>query len=81
MLALIKVSGLVFVAVCGWVALGGGRVNSVNDIHTPYGKEDLTNIFATRTDNLFHYSLALLNVMRAFLGYENANFVCIPRSI
>lgn len=44
-------------------------------IDTPYGMENLRSDFALRTGDPYLYSYALLNIMRAFLGYENANFV------
>lgn len=77
-LAVVKVFALVFIVICGLVALTGARKHGPQEIDTPYGTEDLTNIFVSRSNNLNEYSLALLNVMRAFLGYENANFVRPP---
>ena len=74
-LAIIKVSSLVFVSICGFIALGGVRRHSTAFINTSYGTVNLTHIFATRAESPYAYSLALLNVMRAFLGYENANLV------
>ena len=74
-LAIFKVSSLVFVSICGLIALGGVRRHSTAFIDTPYGIVNLIDIFATRAESPYAYSLALLNVMRAFLGYENANLV------
>jgi amino acid transporter len=77
-LAVFKVTSLLFIVVCGIVALTNGRVpEAKNEIPTPYGKVDLTNAFASATNNPYQYGIALLNIMRAFLGYENANFVLL----
>ncbi|OCL02043.1 amino acid transporter [Glonium stellatum] len=74
-LAVLKVIALVFITVCGLVALTGARRHGGDEIQTSYGKADLANAFATRSNDPYQYALALLSVMRAFLGYENANFV------
>ena len=74
-LALFKVCVLTFIVLCGFVVLGGTRRPSDAPIETPYGIANFSDDFALQTRNLSEYSLALLNVMRAFLGYENANFV------
>ena len=74
-LALLKVSSLIIISICGFVALGGIRRRNVSTIQTPYGKANLNDAFEMRSNSLYQYSLALLNVMRAFLGYENANLV------
>ena len=75
LLAIFKISSLIFVSICGLLALGGIRRHSIASINTSYGTENLSHIFATRAESPYAYSLALLNVMRAFLGYENANLV------
>ena len=75
-LALSKVSSLLVISICGFVALGGIRRNNSSTFGTPFGKANLDNAFNTHTNSLYLYSLALLNIMRAFLGYENANLVC-----
>ena len=74
-LAIFKISSLVFISICGLIALGGIRRHSIALIDTSYGTENLTHVFDTRAESPYAYSLALLNVMRAFLGYENANLV------
>ncbi|KUJ16668.1 amino acid transporter, partial [Mollisia scopiformis] len=74
-LAVVKVVALLFIVICGLAALGKARVTGANEIETSYGKADLSNAFASGSGNPYQYALALLNVMRAFLGYENANFV------
>lgn len=77
-LAVLKVTALLFVACCGLAALAKARVAGPNEIDTPYGKSDLSDAFTDGSNNPYQYSIALLNVMRAFLGYENANFVKEP---
>ena len=73
-LALFKVCALIFIVLSGFAVLGGRRPNDA-PVGTPYGAANFSDDFALQTKNLFEYSLALLNVLRAFLGYENANFV------
>lgn len=76
MLALVKILSLAFISVSGLIALGGVRTDvSRTQFPTPVGKQNLSFDFNSRTDNPYEYALALLCVMRAFLGYENANFV------
>jgi hypothetical protein len=79
-LAMLKVTALLFITLCGLAALAGARARGPLEIQTSYGKENLTNDFASRSKNPYQYALALLSVMRAFLGYENANFVRPPFS-
>ena len=77
-LALSKISSLVIISICGFVALGGIRGSNSAINETSYGRANLADAFKTRSSSLDQYSLALLNVMRAFLGYENANLVPKP---
>jgi amino acid transporter len=74
-IALLKVISLVFISLCGIAALAKARVKGVNEIQTPYGTTDFSNAFASASNNPCQYGLALLSVIRAFQGYENANFV------
>ena len=75
LLAVYKITLLSIIAICGFLALGGVRIQNSTTIQTPYGMENMTGIFEAEQRSLYDYSLALLNVMRAFLGYENANYV------
>ena len=77
-LAISKISSLAIISICGLVALGGIRNSKNSFTETPYGKANLDDAFKMPSHSLYLYSLALLNVMRAFLGYENANLVCKP---
>jgi Amino acid permease len=75
-LAAFKVGLLLFVSVTGWVALAGKRTSSAAaQGDTRYGEQNLSRIFEGNRGSPYAYSLALLNIIRAFLGYENANFV------
>jgi len=74
-LAAFKIFSLCFITVCGLVALIHSRGKANVEIPTPYGKEDFTDAFSSVSKNPYQYGLALLSVMRSFLGYENANFV------
>jgi amino acid transporter len=74
-LAVLKLSALLFIGICGIIALAGVRKHVNGEATTPYGVEDLQMDFRLRSRNVYQYSLALLSIMRAFLGYENANFV------
>jgi hypothetical protein len=73
-----KVSVLCFIALTGLISLTGARRHSGDMINTPYGLENLRNDLSSRTEDPFQYSIAMLNIMRAYLGYENANFVRRP---
>ncbi|MCJ1399377.1 hypothetical protein MMC11_002579 [Xylographa trunciseda] len=75
LIAIFKISVLCFIVLLGFVAIDGARVHSSTTINTTYGKQNLSSDFGSRTGNPYQYSLAMLNIMRAFLGYENANFV------
>jgi hypothetical protein len=74
-LALLKVLSLVFISLYGVAALAKARVRGGNEIPTPYGTTDFSNAFASASKSPYQYGLALLSVVRAFQGYENANFV------
>jgi hypothetical protein len=76
-IALVKVLSLVFISLCGIAALTKARVKGVNEIQTPYGTTNFSNAFASASNSPYQYGLALLSVIRAFQGYENANFVSI----
>ena len=74
-LAMVKIGSLVIISVCGILALCNVRRHGASSIKTPYGRTNLDAFFASKPTSLYQYSLAMLNVMRAFLGYENANLV------
>jgi amino acid transporter len=74
-LAAFKLLMLSFIAVAGFLAIGGVRAPAAKLVGSEYSKENLTDAFTHTSRNWYGYSLALLNIVRAFLGYENANFV------
>jgi hypothetical protein len=74
-LALLKVTSLVFISLCGIAALAKARVKGTTQIQTPYGTTDFSNAFESASNSPYQYGIALLSVIRAFQGYENANFV------
>ncbi|KAH8658620.1 amino acid/polyamine transporter I [Tricladium varicosporioides] len=75
-IAIYKLLFLSFFSVAGWCVLGGLRSTSAReDFKTPYGTANLEDSFAGTTTRPYNYGLALLVIQRAFLGYENANYV------
>jgi amino acid transporter len=76
-LAAYKIALLLFISVTGWVAIAGKRSASAAaaDRDKDFGESNLSEIFKGNGASPYAYSLAMLNVIRAFLGYENANFV------
>ncbi|KAF2733876.1 hypothetical protein EJ04DRAFT_494500 [Polyplosphaeria fusca] len=74
--AVYKILLLSFLTVTGWCALGGKRSTSAAAMGKPYGLDNLRdNGFADAERQPYGFALALLSIMRVFLGYENANFV------
>jgi hypothetical protein len=75
-LAAYKICLLLFISVAGWVAIAGKRTRSAAAVGpVDFGESQLSHIFDGNTGSPYAYSLALLNIIRAFQGYENANFV------
>jgi amino acid transporter len=52
---------------------GGGRDNSEDG--TPYGHESLADAFKDSSRNPYSYASAMLSVLFAYEGWENANYV------
>jgi len=74
--ALYKIALLTFLTITGWFAIAGKRAASAEAVGKPYGIGNLGNKdFDEADNNAYGYALALLSIMRVFLGYENANFV------
>ncbi|KAF2807212.1 uncharacterized protein BDZ99DRAFT_392515, partial [Mytilinidion resinicola] len=74
--AVYKILLLTFLTITGWCAIAGKRSASAAASGKPYGIENLkANGFSQAEDHLYGFALALLSIMRVFLGYENANFV------
>ena len=78
-IAIFKIAVLFLIAIAGLAAIGGARRHPADMIQTPYGMANLRSDLTLRTANPFQYSLAMLNIMRAFLGFENANYVSVER--
>jgi amino acid transporter len=83
-LAIYKVSMVTFIIVIGFAAMGGARSASAaredirnNGIHTPYGLENLTlsEFMKTESRSMRQYANAILGVLWAYTGWENANYV------
>ncbi|CAN9439065.1 unnamed protein product [Alternaria alternata] len=73
--ALYKIALLTFLTITGWFAIAGKRAASAEAVGKPYGIGNLGNKdFDEADNNAYGYALALLSIMRVFLGYENANF-------
>jgi amino acid transporter len=76
--AIYKITFLSIITVCGYCALGNRRADAATVINTPYGIDNLEDGFEGTTSQPYPIALALLIVMRAYHGYENANFVGFP---
>lgn len=72
-LAAYKVGLLLFVVISGFVCLGGGGVGSRGD--APYGAENLRDAFSGGSKEPYDYASAMLHVLYAYGGWENANYV------
>jgi hypothetical protein len=66
---------LTLLTVTGWCAMAGHRTSSAAASGKPYGLENLKAGFHHTEFQPYDFALALLSIMRVFLGYENANFV------
>ena len=72
-LAAYKVALLLFVVIAGFACLAGagGEGQKADE----YGKVNLQNAFADSSGSPYAYASALLNVLYAYQGWENANYV------
>jgi amino acid transporter len=74
--AVYKILLLTFLTITGWCAIAGKRSTSAAQTGKPYGIENLkANGLSEAESHPYGFALALLSIMRVFLGYENANFV------
>jgi amino acid transporter len=73
--AVYKITLLTFLTVTGWCAMGGKRTASAAALGKPYGVKNLKPDFQNTSLEPYGFALAMLSIMRVFLGYENANFV------
>jgi hypothetical protein len=75
--AVYKLALLSLMTVLGWCALGHQRLPAAQGHDDPYGVINLSHSFAGTTTQPYAIALALLDIMRVYAGYENANFVRI----
>jgi amino acid transporter len=74
MLALYKVTLVTFIIMVGFAAMAGGRGKGVNNGGT-YGLKNWDTAMVTKTMSMWEYSNAILGVLWAYTGWENANYV------
>ncbi|KAI5819595.1 amino acid permease-domain-containing protein [Pyronema omphalodes] len=74
MLATYKVGLVVFIILVGFAAMGGARGKGATS-DEPYGMVNWDNAMATKTMSMWEYSNAILGVLWAYTGWENANYV------
>jgi amino acid transporter len=70
LLGIFKLVIILIIVVSGWAALGGAL-----KIPRP---DNFSNAFEGTTRSAYGVVTALYNVMWSFIGYSNANYVCLP---
>lgn len=75
LLALYKVGLVTFIIMVGFAAMAGGRGKGVHNGDPGYGLENWDHAMATKTMSMWEYSNAILGVLWAYTGWENANYV------
>ncbi|KAI5781499.1 amino acid permease-domain-containing protein [Geopyxis carbonaria] len=75
MLAIYKVTLVTFIILVGFAAMAGGRGKGVTTGDPKYGLVNFENAMETRTMSMLEYSTAILGVLWAYTGWENANYV------
>lgn len=73
--AIYKLGFLSVVTVLGWCALGSRGAAATNGTNQHYGVGNFQHSFRGTTSQPYAISLAILDIMRVYSGYENANFV------
>ena len=75
--ALYKIILLSIITILGWCALGNKRTAAAAATSTDnsYGIINLKDSFRGTTTQAYPIALAMLDIMRVYSGYENANFV------
>ena len=76
-----KIIFLCIVTVLGWAALGGWRTQYAIKHGGSYGAANLNNAFRATRSSLYGYAVAMLDIMRVYSGYENANLVRSPLQV
>jgi len=74
---LYKISFLTALTVLGWCALASKRTSKAAASGDPYGTINFQDSFKNIRSRPYEIALALLAIMRAYSGYEYANFVRI----
>lgn len=74
MLALYKVTLVTFIIMVGFAAMAGGRGKGVTN-GGDYGMVNWEKAMTTKTMSMWEYSNAILGVLWAYTGWENANYV------
>ena len=75
--AVYKIFLLSFVTIAGFCALASKRTGAAAVTGPPYGLTSLRGGFEGTTHQPYAIALALLDIMRVYSGYENANFVSL----
>jgi hypothetical protein len=78
--AIYKVTLLAILTILGWCALGSYRTPAAVATHAPYGTLNFYDSFNDINPAPYGIALALLDIMRVYSGYENANFVRLSRT-
>jgi amino acid transporter len=78
--AIYKVAFLSVLTIIGWCALRNQRAPAAAASNDPYGTMNFRNSFKGTTTHPYAIALAMLDIMRVYSGYENANFVGVSKS-
>jgi amino acid transporter len=71
--AIYKVLFLSFITIAGWHSLASGTASTASQPSS--GKESWGQSFQGMTKSPYNTAMALLAILRAYSGWENANFV------
>ena len=75
MLAIYKVTLVTFIIMVGFAAMAGGRGKGVHNGDARYGLVNFEGAMETETKTMLEYATAVLGVLWAYTGWENANYV------
>jgi amino acid transporter len=75
LLALYKVTLITFIIMVGFAAMAGGRGKGVTVGDKGYGMVNWDHAMAAKAMSMQDYSSAILGVLWAYTGWENANYV------
>lgn len=74
-LALYKLCLVTFIVIVGFAAMGGARGKGVTVGDPHYGLENFRDALDMKTMSMLEYANAILGVLWAYTGWENANYV------